>query len=131
MIVDTKKYSIILQNNATKDLSTFGRVRSVSESPLYLKFVISDGWQSEWWDHLPDGEYTYYAYADNTVSGTTSDYNNGSSTVLDCDIIDVATEERVTLRDLNPYIGLLRIGDVEPTSNEYDDSKYKTYYYEG
>jgi hypothetical protein len=62
------------------------------------------------------------------------DEDNGGSVVLDFDIVvyDKGVEvSRTQLRDINPLVGLLRIGDVADTDNSYNNEENKTYYYEG
>lgn len=119
-------WGITVQNNATKEIITNWRV--AEEHELYIKFAHSG---NRWWlDTLPDGEYTYYVWPMALGPERNLDTDNGGSTVLDADVVDLSTGERVTLRDLNPYVGLLRIGDVPVTANNYDDTDNNRYYYD-
>ena len=119
-------WGITLQNNATKEIITKWKV--AEEHELYIKFADSG---NRWWlDTLPDGEYTYYVWPMTYGPGRNLDTDNGGSTVLDYDVVDLSTGERVMLRDLNPYVGLLRIGDVPVTVNNYDDADNNRYYYD-
>ena len=129
-------WEILLYNNATKKLQLHISHKDAEENGLYLKFSFKLDIQPQI-DQLPDGEYTYYVFPTDTKTSGTTQYSisvdsfNGGSTPLDWDIVNGRTKERIQLRDLNPYTGLLRIGDVEVTDNQYDDNKEKTYYYEG
>ena len=125
-------WNITIQNNATKDLSTI-RLPNISESELYLKFSFSGETAQSWLEKQADGEWTYYVWPMSSSGNTEwiNDYNNGGSTVLDSDVVNQVTGERVQIRDLNPIIGILRIGNPpEVTDNEYDNNKWKTYYYD-
>lgn len=123
-------YRLILQNNATKEIHSIGGLVNTSETDLYLKFDDVSI------DTLEDGEYTYYCIMDNfdDTLVVVLDEDNGGSVVLDFDIVvyDKGVEvSRTQLRDINPLVGLLRIGDVAATDNSYNNEENKTYYYEG
>lgn len=123
-------YRLILQNNATKEIHSVGGLVNTSETDLYLKFDDVSI------DTLEDGEYTYYCIMDNFDDAlvVVLDEDNGGSVVLDFDIVvyDKGVEvSRTQLRDINPLVGLLRIGDVAATDNSYNNEENKTYYYEG
>lgn len=124
-----KYWRIILQNNATKEIHSFPRQINYSASDLFLLFKLYRVAE------LPDGEYTYYCFRDynDTDVEVEENFNNGGSVILDNEIVIHLGEvdEVVKIRDLNPFVGLLRIGDVDVTSNQYDDEKNKKYYYEG
>lgn len=130
---------ILIYSNTTNRIEVSIVNKSAEENTgLYLKFDFRLD-STHPLDQLPDGEYTYYVFPmdeEAFISGTTRysvgvDSFNGGSTPLDWDIIQGRTKERIKLRDLNPFTGLLRIGDVEVTSNIYDDKKDNIYYYEG
>lgn len=130
---------ILIYSNTTNRIEVTISNKSAEENTgLYLKFDFRLG-PTHPLDQLPDGEYTYYVFpmdeeafqSGTTLYSVSVDSFNGGSTPLDWDIVQGRTKERIKLRDLNPYTGLLRIGDVEVTSNTYDDKKEKRYYYEG
>jgi len=108
-------FDIILKNNATSKFTIVTGQENVSITALYLQFDVDLD--------LPDGEYTY------CVVG-----NDRDDVVYDLkeDILSstITTEEStIEMRDLNPYIGLMRIGD--PVLNAVSDDNKKEYYYEG
>ena len=119
-------WNITIQNNVTNEIRTSRGY--AEEHELYLKFNY--GGSQNWLDNLPDGEYTYYVWPLSTYSAMTIDTNNGGSTFLDYDVYNPHTGDRVKVRDLNPFVGLLRIGDVPVNTNTYDDTDNKRYYYE-
>lgn len=112
------EYTLILKNNATSKYEVVDDLENVSVTELYLQFedVVLD---------LPDGEYTYAAFV-NERDDLTYDFKED----LLSTIITTGEDESIELRDLNPFTGLLRIGDVK-LDLIYDDNNKKEYYYEG
>ena len=110
-------YTLILRNNATNEVSVYDGLQNVGNARLYLEFqdVELD---------VPDGEYTYAAF-DNDRDDITYDFK---SNILDSVIH--TDDGDVELRDINPRVGLMRIGIVEE-ANTYDNNDKQTYYYEG
>lgn len=112
-------YDIILQNNASKEFFVLSGLQNTSSTELYLQFEdieLPEGAQ--------DGEYTY-ACVCNEESGVTY---SPKTPILDT--IVHSNEEDIVLGELKPYTGLLRVGKPQE-SNVYDDTKNKTFYYEG
>lgn len=111
------KFDIILQNNGDKRIFLLSGMTNVSENQLYLDFE-----NVELPDGAENGEYTYAVIA-NDLSGTVYDFK---SEILET--IVTASGVSVTLRDLKPLIGLLRVGNIEE-KNVYQPKNNKTYYY--
>lgn len=110
-------YTLILKNNSTNEFTVYDGLQNVSGKQLYLEFNDVEL-------EVPDGEYTYAVFS-NDRDDITYDFK--------AEILDTVlhTEDGdVELRDINPRIGLLRIGLVEET-NKYDNNSRDTYYYEG
>lgn len=110
------KYTVILQNNTSKEFTVLNDLENVSKSHLYLKFDAVDL-------DLPEGEYTYVCFP-NTRNDVTYEFKQ--------DILETlvkTSDGNVKLRFLDPEIGLLRIGDVMESKNNYDQ-KNMTFYYE-
>lgn len=107
-------YDVILKNNATGKYTLIPSQENVSPTELYLQFDVNLD--------LPDGEYTYavvktydsvtYTFKQETLASIVS-WEGGSA----------------ELRDFNPFVGLMRIGDIKSDA-VYDDNK-QNYFYEG
>lgn len=112
-------YDIILQNNGSKENFIISGVQSTSTSNLYIDFE-----DFEMPDGVKEGEYTY-AVLQNILSGVSYELKNG--------LIDSKVHysgDTYDLRDLNPLMGLLRVGKIEE-KNTYPQpkDKNKNYYY--
>lgn len=113
-------YNLIIQNNGSREFFVIRNLKNVSTNDLYLRFQGVD---------LPegvvDGEYTYAVF---TSDG--DDYEIEPKTPI-LDTILTADDTSITLRDLTPIMGLMRVGKVED-SNVYDEKENNTtFYYEG
>lgn len=111
-------YDIILQNNADKRVFILSGMTNVSQSHLWLGFE-----NVELPEGAEDGEYTY-AVIRNVLRGVTYD---PKAEVLDT--IVTYEESSVTLRDLKPMVGILRVG-TPATKNVYKADNKKNYYYQ-
>ena len=111
-------YNLIIRNNATNESYAYSGLTNTYGGNLYLKF-----------DHIelnvPDGEYTYAVYGCDR-NDVTYDFK---AQILDT-IIHTGDGD-VELRDLNPRIGILRIGDVVRDEVNYNNNHNETFYYEG
>ena len=109
-------FDLILQNNASREFYLYQGLENVSPTELYIEFDDID-------IDAPDGEYTY-ALICNDNSGTTYQFK---TPILDT----IVTEDgrNIILRELRPYMGLLRVGAPESTA-VYDDNNNTTYYYD-
>ena len=107
---------LILQNNASREFYLYQGLENASPTELYIEFDDID-------IDAPDGEYTY-ALICNDNSGTTYQFK---TPILDT----IVTEDgrNIILRELRPYMGLLRVGAPESTA-VYDDNNNTTYYYD-
>lgn len=110
-------YTLILKNNSTNEFTVYDDLQNVSGKQLYLEFNDVEL-------EVPDGEYTYAVFLNDRDDITYDFKAEMLDTVLHTEDGDVE------LRDINPRIGLLRIGLVEET-NKYDNNSRDTYYYEG
>lgn len=108
-------YDIILKNNATGKFTIISGQSDVSSTELYLQFDVDI--------QQPDGEYTY-AVVRNNYSGIT--YDLKQELLASKVSWDGGSAE---LRDFNPFVGLMRIGDIKSDA-VYDDNK-QNYFYEG
>ena len=109
-------YDIIIQNNATKEITLVSGQTNVSTSHLYLQF---DNVELD----LPDGEYTIVALVNNR-----DDVEYEFTTPI-LDTMVKTEEGDVKLKYLNPNIHIMRIGKVEQI-NKYDKTNV-IFYYEG
>lgn len=111
-------YDLILQNNTTKRFYIFQELVDIAPTELYLEFenVEMD---------IPDGEYTYAVFI-NDRDDVTYDFK---TPILDT--IIHTDEEDVILKNIQPYTGLLRVGEVNETNNYDDVRNNNTIYYEG
>ena len=112
-----RMYTIILRNNSTNEVAVYNNMQDVAMGRLYLEFRNVD-------IDVPDGEYTYAVFTNN---------RNDVTYEFKADILDtiIHTEDGdCELRDINPRVGLMRVGIVSAV-NTYDNNKNETYYYEG
>lgn len=108
-------YTVILQNNASKEFTVLEGLRNVSLSHLYLRFDDVEV-------TLTDGEYTYCCFVNNR-----DDVEYSLTTpILDCEII--TGEGTVLLSDLHPAIGLLRVGHIDGVYNNMEERKTFIFY---
>lgn len=111
-------YTLILKNNASSKFAVIDNLVNVSTTDLYLQFEdVELG--------LEDGEYTYAAFANERIDLSYDFKEELLSTIITYD-----ENKTIELRDLNPYVGLMRIGLV-PLEAVYDNNNKKEYYYEG
>ena len=113
------KYTILMQNNASKEFFIVSGLVNTSSTELYLQFESVDLPEG-----MKDGEYTYAVVKDEDSSLVFSP----KTPILDT----IVTKDgyNILLKFLCPLTGLLRVGKVEE-KNKYDDSQNKTFYYEG
>lgn len=109
------KYTIILQAAGSREFTILRSVENLSPSPLYLEFD---------YEGLPDGEYTYAAFPDESGEGEITPRTPILDSVLTVD------DEEVRIRDIQPLTGLLIAGNVE-TANIYENNNdNEIFYYE-
>lgn len=111
-------YSLIIRNNATNQPFAYSGLTNTSSGRLYLKF---EGLELD----VPDGEYTYAVFACDRTDVTYDFKAQILDTVIHTDDGDVE------LRDLDPRIGLLRVGEINKDETVYDNKHNETFYYEG
>ena len=111
-------YDIILQNNASKEFHLFNQLENVSLTNLYMEFDNID------LDELPAGEYTIVC-----LFNDRDDIEYEYKTPILQTILHTS-EGDIVLKDLYPFIGLLRIGDVQDV-NTYNINNNTFIYYDG
>lgn len=102
-------YDIILENNGSREFFILQGLENVSTTDLYLQFD-----EVELPVGMPDGEYTYAVFSNNRDDVVYTPKTPILDTLIHTDDGDI------TLRDINPFTGLLRVGDVQET-NIYPD----------
>lgn len=110
-----QKYTLFLQNNASKAFHFYDGLEDIGNSHLYHHFDLELD--------LPDGEYTYALVINNR-----DDCEYEFKTPLLDTIIHTGDGDTV-LRYLQPDTGLLRIGNDIPATNIYDNNEKKDIYY--
>ena len=113
-MIDKNKYTVLLQNNASKEFFNYSGLDNESSTNLYFKFnVVLD---------IPEGEYTYVVFINNR-DDVEYEYKNP----LIETILHVEGYEPILLRDLQPSTGIVRVGEEIPQTNVYeggnDDNK--------
>lgn len=109
-------YDIVLQNNATREVTLLTKQVNVSTSHLYLEF---DDVELD----LPDGEYTVVCFINNR-----DDVEYEYDTPI-LETIAKTGEGNVKLKYLNPNIHIMRVGPAPKQNNKYD--KQNLIFYEG
>lgn len=110
-------FSIIFQNNASKKITVYDGLFS-SGNDLYLlfeDFVFSQGEE--------DGFYTYYLFY-NDRDDVTYIFNE-----VPLKTIIKTQDGEVTLYDLNPLTGLMRLGNMVENTNFRKNNKKNEYLY--
>ena len=118
-MADDNKYTVLLQNNASKEFYKFDGLVNISDSHLYFKFqVVLD---------VPDGEYTYVTFVNNR-----DDVNYEYKNPIQDTIIRIEGYDDIVLKDIQPSIGLLRVGNKIPVANIYEEGNdtNKIFYYD-
>lgn len=118
-------YDIILRNNASGEFFLLQGLIDRAETELYLEFEEVEL-------NVPDGEYTYAAFVNDR-----DDVSYTFKTPL-LDTIVHTTDRDIVLKDIQPFTGLMRVGNVE-SINIYDeenveypyDDNNDIIYYEG
>lgn len=98
-------YDIIMQNNGSREFFILQGLENVSTTDLYLEFK-----EVELPVGMPDGEYTYAVFSNNRDDVVYTPKTPILDTLIHTDDGDI------TLRDINPFTGLLRVGDVQETN---------------
>lgn len=102
-------YDIIIQNNASKKFYLLQGLEDIAPTELYLEFS-----NVELPEDLPDGEYTYACFI-NDRDDVSYDFK---TPILDT--IIHTDDGDIVLKDIQPFTGLLRVGNIEQ-SNVYGD----------
>lgn len=108
---------LILQNSSDKRMWVMSGLTNVSTSHIYVQFE-----DVEFPEDMPNGEY-YYALISNDLSGVSYTFKT--------DVLDTlvhASGQTITLKDLRPVTGILRVGEVKE-KNIYQEKENKTFYY--
>jgi len=119
--MENDKYTLIIQNNATKETFVFDGLDDGSTNHLYHRFELQID--------APEGEYTYCVFR-NMRDDVSYTYKVPlKETILDTE------DGQVVLKDLQPSTGLLRIGEKVESAYVYDlpkekDNNSTIYYYE-
>lgn len=109
------KYTIILQAAGSREFTILRSVENLSPSPLYLEFD---------YEGLPDGEYTYAAFPDESGEGEITPRTPILNSVLTVD------DEEVRIRDIQPLTGLLIAGNVASTNIYDNNDKNELFFYD-
>lgn len=123
---DDNFYTLLLQNNASKQFYTFDKLENTSTTNLYVRFEVELD--------LPEGEYTYVFFVNNR-----DDVTYTFKTPILTTILHFEDEDDIILRDIQPSTGLMRVGQEIKPANTYDfpDDDNNTpgntpiFYYEG
>lgn len=115
---DYNEYTILLQNNASKEYFRYDKQTNLSNSHLYYKFDIVL--------EVPEGEYTYVVFPNNRGDVEYEYKNPVQDTILR------VNGEEIVLKDLQPSIGLMRAGKEVKQDNIYDkgNDNNKIFYYD-
>ena len=118
-MADTNKYSLLLQNNASKEFYNYSGLTNESTSLLYQKFTVDLD--------IPEGEYTYATFVNNR-----DDVDFEYKTPLLDTILKIVGYDDIILRDLQPATGLMRVGETIPHDNVYEggNGDNKIFYYD-
>lgn len=111
-------YDIIFQNNSSREIFLLQGLEDKSDSNRYLQFE-----DVQFPSGMNDGEYSYYCL----FNGRDDVIYEFNSTVLKS--VLHTDEGDIVLGDLRPFIGLLRVGDVEEKNVYKKDEKNKIFYY--
>ena len=113
---NTKRFDLILQNNASKEFFLYSGLTDTSDNHLYHKF-------EELEMDIPDGEYTYFL-----LRNDRDDVVYDFKTPLGDTIIHTEDGDEV-LKYFQAPTGLLRVGDEVKDTNTYDNNDKQTIYY--
>lgn len=126
MAENTKKYDLIIQNSASRATYVYSGLTDMSDNHLFYHFELDLG--------VENGEYSYVVLR-NDRDDVTYDFR-----IPILDTIVHTGEGNVVLRDLQPVMGLLRVGEKVEEANIYDNTAYSgdttdknntIFYYEG
>lgn len=109
------KFDLIIQNNASKEFFTYSGLTDESVSHLYHEFGLELD--------VPDGEYTYVVFVDER-----DDVEYELKTPILSSILHTGDGD-VLLRDIQPLIGLLRVGQTAVQENIYDKNEEQTIFF--
>lgn len=104
---------LFIQNNATRQIYVYQNLSPAESNHLWIRFEDMD------LGEIPDGEYTYALIAGNEIEYTPK------AVLLDTLIADTD----MTLKDLQPAIGLLRVGIFQEKNVYNQPEEPKHYYY--
>lgn len=106
-------FSLIIQNNASKEIKVYDRLTDRSIDKLYLSFNVDLATE--------DGEYTYWL-----IRNDRDDVEYEFSPTPLESILHTGNGD-VKLKDLEPLTGLLRVGQPQK-KDVYQNNKNKTEY---
>lgn len=125
MAENKNKYTLLLQNNASKEFLLYSGLTNISTNRLYVQF-------EEDLTDLPAGEYTYATFINNR-----DDVVYEYKTPLLHTILHTGDGD-VVLGALHPSIGLLKIGEpgkgvniYQSTTPEENNDNNTIFYYDG
>lgn len=112
------KYSLLLQNNASKEFFSYDGLTDNADTKLFYEFEVELD--------IPEGEYTYCVFVNDRADVEYEFKTPLQETILHTEDGDVV------LRDLQPETGLLRVGSKVVQDNIYDgtDTNGLIFYYD-
>lgn len=114
-MLNQPKYTLLLQNNASKEFFTFSGLTNETDSHLFYRFELDL--------ELPEGEYTYVVFP---CERTDVEYEFKNPLI---DTVAHTEDGDVVLRDIQPVTGLLRVGETIVQTNIYDDKENNNVFY--
>jgi len=110
MAEKTNKYSLLLQNLASRQFYAYDGLENISNNHLWLEF-------DKKLEELPDGSYEYVTLVNNRDDVVYEFKTPILQTILHTEDGDAI------LGDLQPNIGLLQVGNVKPGNYIYNNEK--------
>lgn len=104
------KYSLILQNLASRQFYVYDGLENISNNHLWLEF-------DKKLEELPDGSYEYVTLVNNRDDVVYEFKTPILKTILHTEDGDAI------LGDLQPNIGLLQVGNIKPGNYIYNNEK--------
>ena len=111
-------YDIIFQNNSSREIFILRGLEDASHNNRYLAFEdvnLPSGMQ--------DGEYSYYCIFNGRDDVVYETNTSVLKTILHTDDGDI------TLKDLKPFMGLLKVGSINDKNVYNKDNNNKIFYY--
>ena len=109
------KYSLLLQNNTSKEFFSYDGLTDNADTKLFYEFEVELD--------IPEGEYTYCVFVNDRTDVEYEFKTPLQETILHTEDGDVV------LRDLQPETGLLRVGSTIEKTNIYENNENNTIFY--